>query len=299
MGTENLSSARAICYVVAVPIHLHHPRSPLNAFIRVMCLSEDYRPEHALERILPDGSITLAVLLNTDALRVYEPDGTWNSSSIKGSLICGPHSTFHVIDTQCQASLLTVHFHPGGAFPFFDMPVDQVANQKTPLAELWNGDAGPLRERLLAARSPADKFAMMEAVLGRRLQPGRKQSRAVPFALRQLTEGSAHRSMAALADEIGLSQRRFIQLFRAEVGLTPKAFARVRRFHAVLNRLQASVEPDWADVTFDCGYYDQAHFIHEFKEFCGMSPARYHASRGEHPLHLPVQNRHHRVPLRD
>jgi len=262
-----------------------------------MCLSEDYRPQHALERILPDGSMTLAVLLEADALRVYEPDGTSRFAPIKGSLICGPHSTFHVIDTQCQASLLTVHFHPGGAFPFFDMPLDEVANRKTPLAELWNGDAGPLRERLLAARSPADKFTVMEVVLGRRLQVGHKQSKAVPFALRQLTEGSAHRSMAALADEIGLSQRRFIQLFRAEVGLTPKAFARVRRFHAVLNRLQDSVEPDWSDVAVDAGYCDQAHFIHEFKEFCGMSPARYHASRGEHLLHLPVQSRHHRVPL--
>ena len=183
-----------------------------------MCLSEDYRPEHALERVLPDGSMTLAVLLDTDALRVYEPDGTSRLPPIKGSLICGPHSTFHVIDTQCQASLLTVHFKPGGAFPFFDIPVDELANQKTPLAELWNGDAGPLRERLLAARFPADKFAVIEAVLERRLQLGCKQSSAVPFALRQLTEGSAHRSMAALADEIGLSQRRFIQLFRAESG---------------------------------------------------------------------------------
>ena len=83
-------------------LHLHHPRPPLNAFVRVMCLSEDYRPQHALERILPDGSMTLAVLLEADALRVYEPDGTWKFSSIKGSLICGPHSAFHVIDTGCR-----------------------------------------------------------------------------------------------------------------------------------------------------------------------------------------------------
>jgi AraC-like DNA-binding protein len=297
VGGKNLSSARAVCYSVTVHLHLHQPRPPLNAFVRVMCLSEDYRPEHALERILPDGSMTLAVLLEAAAMRVYECDGASRSASIKGSLICGPHSTFHVIDTQCQASLLTVHFKPGGAFPFFNMPVDEVANRKAPLADLWNGDAERLRERLLAARSSADKFAVMEATLDRRLQLGREQSRAVPFALRRLTEGSAHLSIAALADEIGLSQRRFIQLFRVEVGLTPKAFARVRRFHAALNRLHDSVEPDWADVAFDCGYYDQAHFIHEFKEFCGMSPARYHAGRGEHLMHLPVQSRHRRVPL--
>jgi AraC-like DNA-binding protein len=254
-----------------------------------MCLSEDYCPEHTLERVLPDGSLTLVVPLATDALRVYEPDGTSRLPPIKGSLICGPHSTFHVIDTQCQASVLTVHFKPGGACPFFDLPLDELANQITPLTEVWNRDDGPLRERLLAARVPADKFAVMEAVLDRRLQLGRKQSRAVSFAVRQLAEGSAHRSMAALADEIGLSQRRFIQLFRAEVGLAPKVFARVRRFHAVLNQLQDFAEPDWADVAFDCGYYDQAHFIHEFKEFCDLSPGRYHASRGEHLLHLPLR----------
>jgi AraC-like DNA-binding protein len=273
-----------------MPIHLHHPGPPLNAFVRVMCLSDDYRPGHALERVLPDGTMTLAVLLGAGALRLYEQDGTSRSASIEGSLICGPHSVFHVIDTRCQTSVLTVHFKPGGAFPFFRMPVDEVANQKTPLAELWKGEAELLRERLLAERHPAEKFALMEAVLDRHLRSGRSQSTIVPFALRQIAEASAHRSMADLAKEIGLSQRRFIELFRAEVGLTPKRFSRIRRFHAVLRRLQHSLEPDWSDVAFDCGYYDQAHFIHEFKEFCGMSPASYHARRSEkHLLHLPVR----------
>src|SRR5262245_4066780 len=77
-----------------VPLHLHYPRAPLGSFIQVMCVSENYRPEHALERVLPDGSMTLAVLLEADALRVYEPDGTIRLPSIRDSLTCGPHSTF-------------------------------------------------------------------------------------------------------------------------------------------------------------------------------------------------------------
>jgi AraC-like DNA-binding protein len=271
-----------------MPLHLHLPRSPLNAFIRGMCLSANYCPEHTLERLLPDGSMTLVVRLDADELRVYDPDGTGHFSPFNGSLISGAHSAFHIIETRCQASVLTVHFKPGGAFRFFDMPADELANQQIPLAELWSGDAEALRERLIAAQSPADRFTVIETVLKRRLCLGRKASRAVPFALRQITEDYTQRSMAALADEIGLSQRRFIQLFRAEVGLTPKAFARVRRFQEALNRLSGSAQPNWADLAIDCGYYDQAHFIHDFKEFCGLSPARFYASRGEHLLHLPA-----------
>jgi hypothetical protein len=65
-----------------------------------MCLSEDYRPGHALEKILPDGSMTLVVRLDADELRVYEPDGTRQFSSSKGPLISGAHSTFHIIPQE-------------------------------------------------------------------------------------------------------------------------------------------------------------------------------------------------------
>jgi AraC-like DNA-binding protein len=73
----------------------------------------------------------------------------------------------------------------------------------------------------------------------------------------------------------GLSHTRFIQLFREHVGLTPKLFCRVRRFRMALDRIQNGMPVNWAALATDCGYYDQAHLIHDFRAFAGLTPAQY------------------------
>jgi AraC-like DNA-binding protein len=84
-----------------------------------------------------------------------------------------------------------------------------------------------------------------------------------------------------VAAVVGLSERRFIQIFRDQVGLTPKRFQRLRRFYSALDLIASVQSVDWPDIALACGYYDQAHFIHEFREFSGLSPTEYL------PLRLP------------
>ena len=87
-----------------------------------------------------------------------------------------------------------------------------------------------------------------------------------------------------LARRVGLSQRRFIQLFTAEVGLTPKLYCRVRRFQRARELVRTTKEPDWAAVAVACGFFDQSHLIRDFREFTGLSPAAYVHQRTEHAL---------------
>jgi AraC-like DNA-binding protein len=94
--------------------------------------------------------------------------------------------------------------------------------------------------------------------------------------------------MTELADQIGISSRRFIQLFSNEVGLTPKLFTRVRRFQQVLQNIQTGAELSWVDMAASCGYFDQAHFIHDFKEFSGINPSTYLAQKTGHLNHVPI-----------
>jgi methylphosphotriester-DNA--protein-cysteine methyltransferase len=94
--------------------------------------------------------------------------------------------------------------------------------------------------------------------------------------------------VSGVIDRIGLSQRRLIDLFHDQVGLTPKAFCRVRRFQRVLETVHRKPGVDWAQVALDGGYYDQAHFIHDFQGFSGMTPATYLARATEHLNHVPI-----------
>jgi transcriptional regulator GlxA family with amidase domain len=81
-----------------------------------------------------------------------------------------------------------------------------------------------------------------------------------------------------------LSQRRFIQRFAAEVGMTPKLYCRVRRFQRVRALVRNVPAPDWARVAVEWGYFDQSHLIHDFQAFSGLSPVEYCRRRSEQAL---------------
>jgi hypothetical protein len=84
------------------------------------------------------------------------------------------------------------------------------------------------------------------------------------------------------------SARRFIEVFTDEVGLTPKLFCRVQRFQETVRRIGMGRRVDWAGMALDCGYFDQAHFIHDFRAFSGLSPSAYAAQRTGHLNHVPI-----------
>src|SRR5262249_6023533 len=129
------------------------------------------------------------------------------------------------------------------------------------LKTLWGRTAAELRERLCTADTPARRFAVLEEVLMKRLRPPRPQHGAIPVALDALEQADPAVKVRDLAWRVGLSQRRFIQLFTAEVGLTPKLYGRVRRFQRVRELVRKDAEPDWSALALECGFFDQSHLI--------------------------------------
>ena len=108
-------------------------------------------------------------------------------------------------------------------------------------------------------------------------------------ALRCIEHAPHLHTIASLTERIGLRPKRFIQLFTQQVGLTPKVYCRVQRFQRVIQSVQRQRRVDWADVAASCGYYDQAHFIHDFRSFSGLNPGAYMGQRGEWLNHVPMR----------
>jgi AraC-like DNA-binding protein len=264
------------------------PHPPLADFVNVFWLYQGSVLPHAKERLLPTGTVELVINLREDTLRIYDPQDHDQFQRFPGSLVCGPHSEFFVIDTASQDLILGVHFKPGGAFPFFNLPADELHNMHVSLDTLWGGEAGYLRERLLAAATPEAKFSTLEQVLLAQAARPLARHPAVALLLKELQNGSYARPIGNIIEQIGLSRRRFIQLFRAEVGLTPKLFGRVQRFQEVLHRIGSGQPLDWTDTALSCGYFDQAHFIHDFQAFSGLNPTAYLVQRSEHLNHVPL-----------
>ncbi len=267
----------------------HIPQPPLSNFVDLFWFYDSYFPgSHKKERLMPDGSIELVINLKEDEARIYDRDNLEKYARLSGTLVCGPHSNCFVIDTDQQQSVIGIHFKPGGAFPFFKMPASELHNLHVSLEDLWGHQAGLLRERLLEAQAPQKKLQVLEECLLAQAFRPLERHRAVDFALGLFRNIHTAPAMADLADEVGISSRRFIQLFSNEVGLTPKLFARVRRFQQVLLNIRTGAEFSWVGMAASCGYFDQAHFIHDFKEFSGINPTTYLAQKTDHLNHVPI-----------
>jgi AraC-like DNA-binding protein len=219
---------------------------------------------------------------------IYDRDDPDRCQTFSGSLLSGAHSEYIVIGTAMQTFIMGVAFKPGGAFPFLRMPAGELRDTTVSLDTLWGAAATDLREQLLEAPTHRARFEVLERVLMAEFARGFQMHSAVGFALRRFLAAPHVTTVAQVTDQIGLSPKRFIQAFRDETGFTPKVFCRIRRFQHALQCMEGSKTVDWANVALDCGYFDQAHFIHDFRAFSGINPSSYLAHRTPHRNHVPL-----------
>jgi AraC-like DNA-binding protein len=257
----------------------HRPAPPLAEFIDVIWHYECYDTPHRMERILPSGDMGIVINLRDEGFRVH-------ADEFPGAILAGAYSNFFTLDTAQQSYTLGIHFKPGGAYPFLKMPAGELQGRHVALAEVWGSHANEMRERLLAAKSIDARFRIAEEAMLAIMKPARDPHPAVAYALREI--GCTH-NVAELTSQIGLSPRRFADVFRNEVGLTPKLFCRIRRFQQALRCLSKGKRIEWADFALSAGYYDQPHFIHDFQAFSGLNPTSY-VPRG------PVYRNHVALP---
>jgi AraC-like DNA-binding protein len=262
------------------------PRPPLSQFIEAFWIFEGYRPQHDKERLLPDGSTSVVFSLREDPYCVYGKRGT-QCGTFRGGSVSGPQSDFFVLDADAQEAVIGVHFKPGGAFPFFPLPLDELNNLHIPARDIWGISAEHVAGDLIRAERPARRFQILEQFLIRQMGTAAEQHPMVGYALRRFTQKPSS-TVAEVADEAGWSKRRFIEAFRTEAGLTPKLFCRLQRFQKMLRSIATGTIVNWADAALDCGYFDQAHLIHEFQEFAGLSPVAYVKAKPRFLNHVPL-----------
>lgn len=264
------------------------PKAPLLNFVELIWRYDGLVQAHELERVLPTGTMQIVINLAEDTSRKYDPQDPRQIETHRGSILSGPHAGFFVIDTAEQASVLGVAFTPGGAGPFLRMPARELRDLHISLEDVWGREGSGLRERLLEV-GPDQRFALLEGWLLEQALGDLEQHPAVAYALNEFSGVPHTSSVSEVTDRVGLSSRRFIEVFDDEVGLTPKLYCRIRRFqHAIHQLAQQSDNVDWADLAALSGYYDQSHMIRDFQEFSGLNPSAYLKERGPHFNHVPL-----------
>lgn len=263
------------------------PAPPLDRLVEELWYFEDLETPHLRERRLPDAGMGLIIDLGESPKKLYDRDDLSRCTNYRRAWISGMQRRYIVIGSEPGSSLIGARLRTGAAAALFNFPLSELSGSVVELDLLWKQEILTLRQRLLEAEGAEARFDLLEAFLRTRLRTTPRPDRAVHAALARLRSWPVLR-LKGLAAELGLTQRQMIARFDAQVGLTPKVVSRLFRFHKALVTVHGAEADavDWAALAVDCGYFDQAHLIHEFREFAGVTPAAYAAARTPYPFYL-------------
>ena len=184
-----------------------------------------------------------------------------------------------LISSNGDAECVQVDFTPQGARRFFGLPMHLIAQRMVQTDDMGDRDLALLCRQLGEDTSWDRRFARVTAFLRRRLGTARPTDPAIGWAYDRILKSGGRLRVADLARQLEWSRKHLAARFHDEIGIGPKAVARMARFGAALALSREADAPGWAEIAADCGYADQAHLAREFRVFAGSTPAAASAGR--------------------
>lgn len=219
------------------------------------------------ERILPDGCVEL--ILNFGAqFKEHQENG--QSEQQPFHFLVGQMTRPIVIAPTGRVELIGVRFHPGGTLPFFRIPMHEITNRVVELGALARNIEREVMARVAEEPSLTLKIAALEKLLVQRVDSCQHDSRLMTLAAKIVKSGGQV-SLDLLARAGGVSSRHLERRFLRDVGVGPKMLCRILRFQQTFRAVDRN-DPGWAAVAADCGYFDQAHLIRDFRQFAQQTP---------------------------
>jgi AraC-like DNA-binding protein len=231
------------------------------------------RPGPSSHRTLPQPGAPLVISLGARHV-IRDRAGR---AITRGSFVAGPHDRDVVVEADGFVGL-QADLTPLGAFLLVGGGLRELTDQIVELEDILGAaDARRLLDDLACEPDPHRRTARLEAALRARLATAPTACPKVTWALDRIERTGGAVPVGVLATELGWSPRHLTRRFTEQVGLPPKRFARVVRFHRAATLLERPDGPGLAEIAQLTGYYDQAHLSNEVRELCGRTPAELRA----------------------
>lgn len=222
------------------------------------------------ETILPNGKIEMIFALQGN----YKVTNRQTTNIHQAWLSGIQHQPLN-ITYNGKSNLIGIRFHPYGLFPFLRLPVNETVNAVEPLTDVTGKLYEQLYESISQATSALEVFSILDLFLIRTMDHDKvRQIKLLREITRQL-KVQPEQPISKLAEGLSVSQRHLGRVCHDHIGVTPKLMARVYRFEKSFSHLYSQKEEDDFKALIDLGFYDQSHFIKEFKRFSGMTPEEY------------------------
>ena len=209
-------------------------------------------------RIVPDGCVDLFI----------------NCEVWEGAYMVATMRSPFVVPLTHQVQYFGVRFMPGQISTFFPVPICELVDRLVALQDLFGTQMSQVEEKLFLAGSTAQRVAFIQSLLLKQVEEREKSiDPRVLAAIAQIYRSKGQTLIEKqLAEDELISPRHLRRLFQYYLAISPKLFSRVIRFQNLLRSMLTTPKQDWTTLALNYGYYDQAHFIHEFRALYGEVP---------------------------
>ncbi|MEM9390328.1 MAG: AraC family transcriptional regulator [Bacteroidota bacterium] len=244
--------------------------APIEPFIQELWyIDSEGSAEISSQKIIPDGYSEVILHLK-DPYRI-NIDGIWRTQS--KYLLAGQITKHFYLENTGSSRMIGIKFKPAGLYYLFGLEMSSLVDKVVELESALGGRALDLVKIANQYGNVQESVEKIQAYLLNcvsRNYEVTKLERAIDLVLHQ--RGLV--SIEELSDVVALSERQFARVFKKSVGLTPKKYCRIVRF-AHIFRLIQNADNRWIQIALDSGFFDQSHFIKDFKEFTGEDPSKY------------------------
>jgi AraC-like DNA-binding protein len=205
-----------------------------------------------------------------DLYRQYIDDG--NRIIQPKSFVFGQLSRPLEIEPTGETSIFSVRFHPDGFLPFSTIPIREMENTAVSLLKLFGEQGQEIETKMSEAGATAERIKLIEAFLFSRLTDNRYVDNIIKSVVETIVTANGQLSIDELSKQSRINRRKLERKFSSAIGLSPKQLSKTIRLQATLKMLLSKRFTSLTALAYESEYYDQAHFIKDFKEMTGFTP---------------------------
>lgn len=255
----------------------YKPQADLSALVKChWTLEVPAEMSGTRQRILPDGCIDMIFLLGDDIRRILPGGGHVLQPR---AMVLGQITEAFDVEPQGHVNSFAVRFHPHGFSNFVPTSISELANMETPLeAVLGKSVADALTLEVIQAAGTEERIRIVETFLLEKLNDRSTMDQLIDRTVEAILASKGSARIGAIVQDDRAERRKLERMFRDRVGVSPKQLSKVIRLQAALKLMLDGPQEKLTSIAYDSAYYDQAHFIKDFKEFTGVSPKQFMGS---------------------
>ena len=182
----------------------------------------------------------------------------------------------YVIEPVGVTGSFVVQFKPNGFLPFTTIPIKEMENTAIPLDKLFGENGEILGEQILNAKSTSERIQIIETFLFKELANKKTIDSVVKSTVETILNANGHFLVGDFSKNSNINRRHLTRKFSTTIGLSPKQLSKIIRIQATLKTLLNNEHQNLTDLAYENEYFDQAHFIKDFKEFTGLTPKEFY-----------------------